>query len=338
MKYIERWKQVFAMVTVQFVLATINILFKMVLERGMNHMIIVAYRQSISTIFLIPLAYLWERGSWNKLTPWLMGQMFLCALIGLTLCQYLFLVGLKYTSNTFMCAFINMVPVITFIMALPFRVEKVNLKRKRGKATVLGILTCLGGALILILYKGMPLIMRNSRSQPQHSTKAAGWSIIGSLYLCAGSVCWSSWFLIQTRIGNKYPYQYSSTATMSLFSAIQSIILCFIMDRNISTWALKGKLEILSVLYAGIIASGLCYVVMSWCVKQRGPVFTSAFSPLIQIFAAAFDVSILHQEIYLGSILGSIIVIVGMYVLLWGKSNNEETGKQIVPTETDETR
>lgn len=50
----------------------------------------------------------------------------------------------------------------------------------------------------------------------------------------------------------------------------------------------------------GIVGSGLCYVVMSWCVKERGPVFTSAFSPLIQIFVAAFDITFLHEQIHLG--------------------------------------
>lgn len=48
------------------------------------------------------------------------------------------------------------------------------------------------------------------------------------------------------------------------------------------------------------MGSGLCYAVMSWCVKRRGPVFTAAFSPLIQIFAAFFDVIVLHEQIYLG--------------------------------------
>ncbi|KAL2461415.1 WAT1-related protein [Abeliophyllum distichum] len=250
MKFIERWKPFFLMVSVEFAFATVNILFKMVLDRGMNHLIIVAYRQLISTVFLTPLAYLWERESWSKLTPRLMGQMFLCALLGLTLCQYFFLVGLKYTSTTFMCAFINMVPVITFIIALPFGMEKAKMKSKSGKAKVLGALTCVGGALILMLYTGMPLITRKPWPRPQPSTKAAGRGVIGSIYLCAGSLSWSSWFLIQTRVGNKYPFQYSSTAIMSLFSAIQSTILCFIVDRNISTWVLKGKLEILCILYA----------------------------------------------------------------------------------------
>ena len=50
----------------------------------------------------------------------------------------------------------------------------------------------------------------------------------------------------------------------------------------------------------GIVGSGLCYVVMSWCVKQRGPVFTAAFSPFIQAFVAVFDISILHEEVHLG--------------------------------------
>jgi len=50
----------------------------------------------------------------------------------------------------------------------------------------------------------------------------------------------------------------------------------------------------------GMIGSGLCYVGMSWCVKRRGPVFTAAFSPLVQIMAAMLDVPVLHEELYLG--------------------------------------
>ncbi|KAK4488114.1 hypothetical protein RD792_003856 [Penstemon davidsonii] len=179
------WKPVAMMVVVEFGLSMVNIQFKKGLEQGMNHLITVAYRQIISTIFLFPLAWFWERTSWSELTTWVTGQMFLSALLGLTLSQYLFLVGLDYTSATLTGAFINIVPVVTFVLALPFGMEKVNMKRNSGRAK-------------------------------------------------------------------------------------------------------------------GIVGSGICFVVMSWCVKQRGPVFTSAFSPLLQIFAAIFDVTILHEEIYLG--------------------------------------
>lgn len=44
----------------------------------------------------------------------------LCKFCRASVTQYLFLVGIEYTSATFSCAFLNMVPVITFLMALPF--------------------------------------------------------------------------------------------------------------------------------------------------------------------------------------------------------------------------
>lgn len=47
----------------------------------------------------------------------------------------------------------------------------------------------------------------------------------------------------------------------------------------------------------------MCYVAMSWCVKQRGPVFTAAFTPLLQIYVAVLDFSILKEEIYLGRLI-----------------------------------
>ncbi|CAL5381946.1 unnamed protein product [Camellia sinensis] len=323
----EKWKPFAAMVAVDFALAVVNILLKKVLNEGVNHLLIVTYRQSISAIFLSPIAFFWERKGRPKLTPLILGHLFFSALVGSTLTQYFFLLGLQHTSATFTCAFINMVPVNTFIMALPFGLEKVNTKSKSGRAKVLGMVVSIGGALVLTLYKGMPLTKSPPETigtmvqKTEHANKR--W-LIGSVVLSAGSLTWSSWFLLQARIGKRYPCQYSSTAIMSIFSAIQSAILGLIIDRNVSNWIVKGKFEISSLIYAGMVGSGLCYVVMSWCVKKRGPVFTAAFSPFIQAFVAIFDISILHEQIHLGSVLGSTFVVVGMYILLWGKSNEAD--------------
>ncbi|XP_057463210.1 WAT1-related protein At3g30340-like [Actinidia eriantha] len=78
----------------------------------------------------------------------------------------------------------------------------------------------------------------------------------------------------------------------------------------------------------GTVGSGLCYVGMSWCVRKRGPLFTATFSSLVQIMEAMFDIPILHEQeqLHLGSLLGSIIVIAEVYILLWGK-NKELTPK-----------
>ncbi|KAH1118473.1 hypothetical protein GYH30_047297 [Glycine max] len=148
-----------------------------------------------------------------------------------------------------------MVPVFTFIMALPLGIEKVDMKKLSAKAKVLGTFVCIGGALMLILYKGVPLI----NQQPEHiadkgtirssASKLKKW-IIGSLLLTAGCFLWSSWFLIQASISKKYPCQYSSTAILSFFASIQSAILTLVIDRSNAKWILKGKLEIMTVVYA----------------------------------------------------------------------------------------
>ena len=61
----------------------------------------------------------------------------------------------------------------------------------------------------------------------------------------------------------------------------------------------RNKIRRASVVQ-GMIGSGMCFVGMSWCVKKRGPVFTAAFSPLVQIMAALYDVPVMHEQLHLG--------------------------------------
>lgn len=130
-----------------------------------------------------------------------------------------------------------------------------SMKSKSGKAKILGTFVCIGGALVLVLYKGMPIINPQSHNlagkaiTPEPASSLKKW-IMGSIFLTVGCVFWSSWFLIQERIGKKYPYRYSSTAIISLFAAIQSAILNLIIHRNNAKWILKGKLQIMTVVYS----------------------------------------------------------------------------------------
>ncbi|KAJ6770708.1 WAT1-RELATED PROTEIN [Salix purpurea] len=341
----NEWKPFIAMITVDFAFAIVNILLKKVLDEGINHLVLITYRLSISALFLGPIGYFWERDSRPKLTFRISCYLFLSAIVGASLTQCFFLIGIQYTSATFSCAFINMVPVVTFIMALPFKMETVHIRSKSGKAKILGALVCVAGAILLTVYRGAPLFNHSpnqavTRAMDQglelsHAKRAERWTY-GCIALLVGTLLWSSWFVLQSHIGKRYPCQYSSTAIMSFFGAIQSAVLCLSTERSLSIWVLTGKIEIITVLYAGMIGSGLCYVGMSWCVKKRGPVFTAAFSPLVQIMAATLDIPILHEELYLGSLLGSIFVIIGLYILLWGKNKEMQNHATRVAQEAEE--
>ncbi|KAK7247186.1 hypothetical protein RIF29_42063 [Crotalaria pallida] len=223
-----------------------------------------------------------------------------------------------------------MVPVMTFIVALPFGLESVNIKSNSGKAKIVGTFVCIGGALLLTLYKGKPLFNFSHQSlAPAASpiTRSTEKRTIGVIALVVGTIFMASWYILQSNIVKRYPCQYSSTAITTFFGAIQSAIICLSTSRNLSIWVVKDKIQILTALYCGMIGSGLCYVGMAWCVKERGPVFTAAFSPLVQIMSALIETPFLHEQLHLGSVIGSIIVIIGLYILLWGKKKGDEDSR-----------
>lgn len=316
------------MLAIELALAIVNVLFKKALDDGANPLVLITYRHSISALFLAPISYILERNSRPKLTFRILCYLFFSALLGASLSQYLFLFGVQRTSATFSCAFLNMAPIMTFVVALPFRMEVVDIRSSSGITKVLGSTVCIAGVMTLSLYRGSSLLNHPQLSPHAFSTAArlgvkrsTGQWVISSTALFLGTLLWSCWFLVQSHIGKLYPCKYASTAFMSFFGALQSAMLASLSSgRNLSMWVLKDKLEIFTVVFAGTVCSGLCYVGMSWCVKKRGPVFTAAFSPLIQIFAAMIGIPALREQLYLGSLLGSVLVIVGLYVLLWGKN------------------
>ncbi|KAF8105709.1 hypothetical protein N665_0157s0273 [Sinapis alba] len=293
------WKAVFLMSFINIMLSVVNVMFKKMLNQGINRMVATTYRLAAGTLFLTPFAIFLERTS---------------------LVQYFFLIGLQNTSSTFALAFSNMVPSVTFALALVFRQETLNIKRNIGRAKVLGTMICICGALVLTLYKGTALTQQNAQMETQTSNSSPTKWAMGSVMLIISILVWSSWFIIQAKICRIYPCQYTSTTILSFFGVIQSALLSLISERSISMWVVKEKFQVLALLYSGIVGSGLCYVGISWCLQQRGPVFTSSFIPLIQVFAAIFSFFFLHEQIYCGSVVGSMVIIVGLYILLWGKS------------------
>ncbi|KAL6579352.1 hypothetical protein OROMI_009568 [Orobanche minor] len=344
MKSSAKWYPVLVMIVIDLAFAISNILLKKIVDHGINRLVFITYRQSVSAIFLSPLALFLERKNRPKLTFAILCYLFVSAIIGASATQYLFLLGIEYTSATFSCAFLNMIPVVTFLMTT-ICLEKINVKHNSGRAKVLGALVCLGGSIVLTVYKGIPLFHFEgsehvNQSMERHmKLNSHVWKerwVIGSMALFAGTLCLSSWYLLQTSIGKRYPCQYSSTAVMTCFSAIQSAILSSSIDQELSNWILRRRSDILIILYAGMVGSGLCFVGISWCVKKRGPVFTAAFSPLVTIMAAMFNVPVLHEQLYLGSVVGSVTVIAGLYILLWGKDKELQEQDTKLVAETDE--
>ncbi|KAF8662314.1 hypothetical protein HU200_004202 [Digitaria exilis] len=337
------------MLVFDIISAVTTALLKKALQEGLDRLVLITLRQLVATIFLAPIAYFKERRTRPKLTLEILVYLFFSAAFGAALSQYTFFYGLQYTTATFAITFTNMAPVLTFLIAVLLRVESLNMKNKAGAAKIIGTLMSFAGVMLLTLYKGVALTHQvepssKGSSLTGHTTSSASISssrqaagddhgsavrwVLGSVSMLANVVGFALWLLLQRKFTSKYPAVYSATAFMSLFSFLQAGAITLSIQRSgIAVWALKGTVEIVTVVYCGVVASGIGYLLLTYCVEKRGPVFTAAFSPLSQIFVAGIDLFILHEPLYLGSVLGSVLVILGLYMVLWGKK--EEAAKAV---------
>ncbi|KAH6820064.1 nodulin MtN21 /EamA-like transporter family protein [Perilla frutescens var. hirtella] len=320
-----------SMVIVQMGYAGMNIISKLAMDSGMNPFVHVAYRQIFATLAIAPLAYFIERKTRPKMTLSILFQIFLCSIFGVTVNQITYFVGLKNSTPTIACALSNINPAVTFIMAVPFGLEKLGVKSKAGQAKIVGTILCVGGALFLSFYEGSVVNIGQSsihwkyaeKTGTKNSINAHGNLLLGPFLLILSAVSWAVWLIIQTRVSQQYSAPYSSSAIMCAMASIQCVVVGFAFDPTLSAWSLTSSIRLVSAIYAGIICSALAFCLMSWCIERKGPLYVSVFSPLLLVIVAILSWALLDEKLYVGTVVGSVLIVLGLYGVLWGK--NRET-------------
>ncbi|XP_057430672.1 WAT1-related protein At1g68170-like [Lotus japonicus] len=338
---VQGLKPALLMVLVQIAFAGVNVLYKLAVNNGMSLRVVVAYRFIFATAFIAPLAFILERKKRTKMTWTILFQSFLCGLFGGSLAQNFYLEALALTSATFASAMSNLVPAITFIMAVSFGLEKLNLRTAAGKAKIVGTLTGIGGAMVLTFVKGIDIKMGSfhinllhypNGAQHSQASTTGGKTLLGSLCALASGISYALWLIIQTKMSEKYPTHYSSTALMSFWGSIISVVFALCVERDWSQWRLGWNVRLLTVAYSGMVVSGAMVVVISWCVRMRGPLFVSVFSPLMLVMVVIAGSTMLNEQLHLGCIIGAVLIVCGLYAVLWGKSEEMKKRNQLVPT------
>lgn len=319
------------MISLQFGYAGMNIITKVSLNHGMSHYVLVVYRHAFATLSIAPFALILERKVRPKLTFLIFMRVFVLGLLGPVIDQNLYYAGLKFTSPTFSCAMSNILPAMTFVIAVLCRMEKVDIKKVRCQTKVAGTLVTVAGAMLMTLYKGPVVEMLWSKyvhPHPHpHPTKVHAsqessdkdW-FKGSIFLIIATLAWASLFVLQAATLKKYPAQLSLTSLICFVGTIQAIAVTLVIEHNKpSAWNVGWDINLLAAAYAGIVTSSIAYYVQGLVMEKRGPVFASAFSPLMMIIVAIMGSFILAEKIYLGGVLGGVLIVVGLYSVLWGK-------------------
>ncbi|CAN0897294.1 WAT1-related protein At1g09380 [Linum grandiflorum] len=300
-----------AMVLVQIGYAGMNVMAKMAMNSGMKPLVLVAYRQLFATASLAPFAFYLERKTIPEISGRLLWNIFLCSLTGVTGNQVLYFIGLQLSTPTIGCALTNVLPALTFILAVIFRQESVGIKRISGQAKVAGTAACVGGAMLLSFYHGHVIKIPESSIHLVHgqdtssgastSTGSGSNVFFGPLLILGSALSWALWFVLQARVSSSFPAPYTSTWLMCFMGSLQCLVIALGPNHELEQWSLRSPDRLFAALYAGIVCSALAFSLTTWSIQRKGALYVSVFNPLLLIVVAVLSWAVLGEKLFLGT-------------------------------------
>ncbi|CAD5177537.1 unnamed protein product [Musa acuminata subsp. malaccensis] len=310
------------------------VISKAAFDKGLSTFVFIFYRHAAASLLLAPLAVIFERRRSPPLTVMTALKLFMHAMLGITFSLNLYNVGVKYTSASVASATTNSVPVFTFFFAVLFRMESIKMKSFSGVGKALGVALCLAGVVMTALYRGPrihPLNLhfpsghhRMSHLDEEPAVSKTTW-IKGTLFVITATMTWSLWLVLQGILMREYTSKLLFTTLECLFATLQSIFVAMAFERDTSKWKLQLDVGLLAILYCGFVVTGVAFYIQTWCIEKKGPVFLAVFTPLSLVFTIICSSIFLGEMISLGSILGGLLMVGGLYCVLWGKNKESVT-------------
>ena len=171
------------------------------------------------------------------------------------------------------------------------------------KSERFGRLQALGSLLALI---GMAAVVLNGHFVLHLSP-------LGDTLAFSACICWALYTLLMKPVMGRYPAMFITRKVF--FYGILTILPYYIFVPDMPSLDVLMRPEVaLNLLFLGSVASMLCYLTWSWCMKGLGAVICTNWvyvNPITTIIAAWL---ILDEQITVYFLIGSILIIAGMYL------------------------
>ncbi|XP_071702539.1 WAT1-related protein At3g28050-like [Rutidosis leptorrhynchoides] len=296
---------------------------KAAMNDGLTSLVYVVYYNALGTILLLPNFIIHScRNNRPPLTLSVLSKLFGLGLLGICLLQVCAYAGINYSSPTLAAALGNLIPAFTFLLAIIFRIEKFDISKSTSQAKALGTVVAITGAFVMTFYQG-PALIKLIVGHVSHKNlllaTESNW-VLGALLIAITCICSSSWNVFQAATVKEYPDEITVVFLFCFFGTLQCAIFTLIYERNLDVWILETRTEWISVVFAALFGAAIRSTVITWCLRKKGPVFVSMFKPISMVIAVIMGLMFLGDVLHLGSVIGAVIIALGVYMVLWGQA------------------
>lgn len=249
------------------------------------------YRWLIASLIILPFAIKQFRAQW-KLVKQSWHYLFWVSLTGVALFNTFVYIGAHYTSA------INLALIGTTsspIMSIVF--ARIFLKEKIGWMKLAGMILCTIGVLFLL---------SNGNFQNLLSLHFS----TGDLWMLLAAFC----FAVYNTLVKKKPAGISPVNFLFVIFSFGTLMVLpfFIWEFTRSAPVLWNNHLILSILYLGLAASVICFLIWNIAIGKLGAGRTALFGNLIPVFSSIEAAIILHEDFNAVHITSMVIIFAGI--------------------------
>ena len=143
-------------------------------------------------------------------------------------------------------------------------------------------------------------------------------SPLGDLLAFAACLCWAVYSLLMKPATEKYSTLFITRKVF--FYGLLTIIPYYLIVPGFPSLDVLLRSDVLwNLLFLGVVASMICYVAWNWVISRLGAVVATNwvyFNPITTILFAWW---LLHEQITIWFLLGTVFILVGMYLADKGK-------------------
>lgn len=138
-------------------------------------------------------------------------------------------------------------------------------------------------------------------------------SPIGDVLAFAACLCWAVYSLLMIPASKKYDTVFITRKVF--FYGLLSMIPYFLLQPGLNLHLLVQQPQLVwNLLFLGCVASMLCFLAWNWVLKKLGAVVATNYVYLNPVTTIIFAWVILHEEITVFFVIGTFLILLGMYL------------------------